>query len=125
MLLGCGPGYSSPLEAMKGPKEELIYIVCIQPDKNRQKPDYLATVDVNPASSTYCQVIHRTYMKYVGDELHHSGWNICSSCHEDCTRKRDKLVLPGLLSDRVNIVDTGKNPRAPTLHKVNLRFCNI
>lgn len=56
-------------------------------------------------------------MKYIGDELHHSGWNICSSCHSDCTAKRDKLVLPCLMSDRVYIVDTGKNPRAPELYK--------
>lgn len=24
-----GPGYASPLEAMKGPREELIYVTCV------------------------------------------------------------------------------------------------
>lgn len=31
---------------------------------------------------------------------------------------RDKLILPALGSDRIYIVDTGKNPRAPSIHKV-------
>ena len=25
----CGPGYATPLEAMKGPKEKILYIPCI------------------------------------------------------------------------------------------------
>ena len=45
--LGCskkGPGYATPLEAMKkGPREEIIYMPCIAPEG---KPDYLATVDL-------------------------------------------------------------------------------
>lgn len=38
-----------------------------------EKPDYLATVDVDPNSETYSKVIHRLPVPYVGDELHHSG----------------------------------------------------
>jgi methanethiol oxidase len=47
----------------------------------KEKPDYLATVDVDPSSPTYSKVIHRLPMPYVGDELHHSGWNACNSCY--------------------------------------------
>ena len=36
-----------------------------------------------------------------GDELHHSGWNACSSCHSDSTRSRSLLVLPALGTGRV------------------------
>ena len=40
-----GPGYATPLEAMKkGLREEIIYMPCIAPEG---KPDYLATVDLN------------------------------------------------------------------------------
>lgn len=39
---------------MGGKREEIIYTVCIQPDNN--KPDVLATVDVDPDSPTYCEV---------------------------------------------------------------------
>lgn len=76
---------------------------------------------MDPASSTYCQVIHRTFTNNPGDELHHSGWNTCSSCYElesntKCIPKRDKLVLPCLNSDNIYIVDTGKDERKPELH---------
>lgn len=118
-----GPGYATPLDAMKhGPKEELLYVCCIQPNPSDEKTDLLATVDVNPKSPTYCQIIHRLYTGKINDELHHSGWNVCSSCHDSdgCHGEkpvRDKLVLPCLGSDRVLIADVGKNPRAPTLYK--------
>lgn len=57
-------------------------------------------------------------MKYKGDELHHSGWNACSSCHDDPSRKRRLLILPSLRSGRVYAVDTASDPRAPRLDKV-------
>lgn len=50
------PRYPSPLDAMKGPRETLMYVVCIQPDRDSGKSDLLATVDIDPASPTYCQV---------------------------------------------------------------------
>jgi len=49
-----GPGYCSPVEAVGGPREEIVYVTCIALGEN--KSDYLAVVDVNPKSSTYCQV---------------------------------------------------------------------
>ncbi|WIA29980.1 hypothetical protein OEZ86_000078 [Tetradesmus obliquus] len=111
-----GPGYATPLDAFRnGAREKLIYVPCIVADHSR--PDYLATVDVDPDSSTYSQVIHRLPMPYVGDELHHSGWNACSSCHGDPSKKRQFLILPSLKSGRVYAVDVG-NEREPKLHKV-------
>lgn len=114
----CGPGYSTPLEAMKGPREEIIYLPCIYRNTGIEAPDYLATVDVNPRSPQYCQVIHRLPMPYLKDELHHSGWNTCSSCFGDSTKSRNMLVLPCLISSRVYVVDVASEPRAPKLHKV-------
>ena len=49
-----GPGYASPLAAMKGPRETILYIPCIQSEKG--KHDYVAVVDVDPSSATYSQV---------------------------------------------------------------------
>jgi selenium-binding protein 1 len=112
---GGGPGYKSPADAIaKGPKEKILYIQCIQPDST--KPDYLATVDVDPASANFCKVIHRLKMLHAADELHHSGWNACSSCWDKPREKRDKLILPCLLSDRIYIVDMA-DPLAPKHHK--------
>uniref|UniRef100_A0A8D1AVP5 Methanethiol oxidase n=1 Tax=Sus scrofa TaxID=9823 RepID=A0A8D1AVP5_PIG len=114
----CGPGYPTPLEAMKGPREEIVYLPCIYRNTSTEAPDYLATVDVDPKSPQYCQVIHRLPMPNVKDELHHSGWNTCSSCFGDSTKSRTKLMLPCLISSRIYVVDVGTEPRAPKLHKV-------
>ena len=42
------------------------------------------------------------------------------SCFGDATKKRNKLVLPSLVSSRVYIVDTGTDPRAPRMAKVGI-----
>ncbi|XP_058862018.1 methanethiol oxidase-like [Acipenser ruthenus] len=115
---GCGPGYRTPLDAMKGAQEEIVYVPCIYRNTGIEKPDYLATVDVLPGSLTYCQVIHRLPVPNLRDELHHSGWNACSSCFGDSSRKRDKLILPALISSRIYVVDVGTAPRTPTIHKI-------
>lgn len=75
-------GYESPLKAMQGPREKLLYVPCIVPpekDKKKERPDYLCTIDVDPSSPTYSQVIHRLKMTFIDDELHHTGYTIASS----------------------------------------------
>jgi len=114
----CGPGYSSPEEAMKADPEKLLYTVALYTGTGIEAPDYLATVDVDPDSPTYSQVIHRLEMPNIGDELHHSGWNACSSCHDDAGKERKYLILPGVRSSRLHFVDTGTDPRAPKLHHI-------
>lgn len=110
-----GPGYATPLDAFNsGDKEKLIYVPCIISDHSR--PDYLATVDVDPESPTYNQVIHRLHMPFNGDELHHTGWNACSSCFNDTSAQRKFLILPGFKSGRLYAVDV-RDERAPKLHK--------
>jgi len=115
--LVCGPTYASPAEAMSAEREQIAYVPAIYVGTGVKKPDYLATVDVDPNSSNFGKVIHRLPMLHVGDELHHFGWNACSSCHGDPSKSRRFLVLPGLHSSRIYIADAA-NPRAPKLHKV-------
>lgn len=112
----CGPTYASPAEAIRSPREALLYVTCVRVGVD-DRPDYLATIDVDSASPTYGQVIHRLSMPHPGDELHHFGWNACSSCHAAEDKMRRYIVLPGLKSSRIHIVDAA-DPRAPTLHKV-------
>lgn len=119
----CGPGYPSPRWAFeKGPVEKLLYVVTVQSNLEETHGDYLSTVDVDPESPTYCKVIARTFTNSLGNEMHHSGWNTCSSCHRlkegDPIPKRDKLVLPCTKSNRVFVVDVGTNPRFPTMFKI-------
>ncbi|HMP02968.1 MAG TPA: selenium-binding family protein [Gemmatales bacterium] len=112
-----GPGYATPAEAMRGPKEEILFVTCLYTGTRTAQPDYLATVDVNPTSPTYGQVLSRLPMPHAGDELHHFGWNICSSCHGDASRQRRFLIVPGLKSSRIHVIDA-LDPRQLKMHKV-------
>jgi len=107
--------FATPDEARKSPPEQLAYVIGVYAGTGVKQPDYLATVDVDTASKTYSQVVHRLPMPNVGDELHHFGWNACGSCHGE--RARQYLVIPGLVSGRIHIVDTA-NPGEPKLHAV-------
>jgi len=113
----CGPGYASPQEAMQADPEKTLYTVGLYGGTGIQAPDYLATVDVDRASPTYSQVIHRTQLPGMDDELHHFGWNACSSCHHDEGKTRRFLIAGGFRSGRIYVLDTA-DERASKLHKV-------
>jgi selenium-binding protein 1 len=110
------PGFASPKEAMKAEREKLLYVTCTYANTGIDKPDYIAVIDVDPASQRYSEVIQGLTMLQPGDELHHFGWNICSSCHGQPGDRRF-LVVPGLKSGRIHVVDT-KEPAALRMHKV-------
>jgi selenium-binding protein 1 len=107
--------YATPGDAIGAPRETLAYVVGVYVGTGVNKPDYLATIDLDPESPTYSRIIHRLPMPHAGDELHHFGWNACSSCHGE--RARRYLVVPGLQSSRIHIIDTA-DARAPRLHQV-------
>lgn len=113
----CGPGYASPADAIQAEREKLLYTIALYTGTGIEEPDYLATIDVDPNSPTYSQVIHRLPMPYIGDELHHFGWNACSSCHGDASKSRRFLVVPGQRSSRIYIIDVAE-ARSPKIHKV-------
>ena len=102
--LCCGPGYASPSEAIQAPREKLLYTIAIYTGTGIQKPDYLATIDIDPDSKNYSKVIHRLEMPGIGDELHHMGWNACSSCHSDENMSRKYLLVPGVRSNNIYVV---------------------
>lgn len=112
---GKGPGYSSPLEAMNnGPQEKLLYVTMLPCDENQ--PNYMATIDVDPSSNNFQKIIHRLYMPHLQDELHHFGWNACSSCHDEADKKRRFIVMGGFKSSRIYVVDTSDEKNLK-LHK--------
>jgi selenium-binding protein 1 len=111
-----GPGFASPGEAVKAPRESLLYVACLYGGTGTRKPDYLATVDVGPKSPNYGRVVHRLPMPNADDELHHFGWNTCSSCHADGGKVRRYLIVPGLKSSRIHVIDA-LDPAAPKLVK--------
>ena len=111
-----GPGFSCPAAAMTAPREKLLFVSCTYANTGIKAPDYLAVINADPASPTYSQVVHRLSMPNIGDELHHYGWNICSSCH-GMPGERRYLIIPGLKSSRIHIVDA-KDPLALKIKKV-------
>jgi selenium-binding protein 1 len=108
--------YASPKEAIGSPRERELFVTALRVGIDK-RPDYLAVVDVDPKSATYSQVVHRVMMPTPGDELHHFGWNACSSCHGAEDKMRRYLVVPGMKSGRIHIIDA-QSPRSARMHKV-------
>jgi methanethiol oxidase len=113
----CDRTFATVADAIASPKEKIAYVPGIYTGTNLSQPDFLATIDLDETSKTYGQIIHRLPMPNVGDELHHFGWNSCSSCHGQGKAGRRFIVLPGIASSRIHIVDT-QDQRNPKLHKV-------
>lgn len=111
--------YPSPRMAMQAPPEQVAYVAVLRTDG---RPDQVAVVDVDPASPTHSRVVATVDVPYVGDELHHFGWNACSSAlcpyapHPHVERRY--LVVPGLRSSRIYLLDTKPDPRAPQIVRV-------
>jgi selenium-binding protein 1 len=115
--------YPSPASAIEGPREELAYVVTLNTGTNGdRRPDALTVVDLQEGSATYGTTIGRLDMPNVGDELHHFGWNACSSAlcpwapHPHVERRY--LLVPGLRSSRIHVVDVKDDPASPKLVKV-------
>src|SRR5437879_11324263 len=114
--------YRSAAEAVAAPEERLAYVVAF--DRSGERPDALAVLDTDEASASYGAVVGWSELPTRGDELHHFGWNACSSAlmhagHDmgpDGLQRR-YLLLPGLRSSNVHVYDTRPDPRAPRLHK--------
>ena len=115
--------YSSPGEATAAPGETLAYVATLNTGTNGdRKPDAITVLDVEEGSPTYGRLVGRLDMPNAGDELHHFGWNACSSAlcpwaaHPHVERRY--LLVPGLRSSRIHVVDVKEDPRAPKLVKV-------
>lgn len=113
--------YPSPRMAVKAPAEKLAYVVRLNPTANG-KPDAMCVVDVDSQSSTFGQVVGVTDMPYTGGELHHFGWNACSSMlcpnapHPHVERRY--LVVPDIRSSHITILDTKPDPTQPKVVRV-------
>ena len=114
--------YRSPAEAVAAPPETLAYVVAF--DRSGRQPDALSVVDVDETSPEFGSVVGWTDLPTTGDELHHFGWNACSSAlahagHHGGAEglQRRFLLLPGLRSSNVHVLDTRPDARAPRLHK--------
>jgi selenium-binding protein 1 len=112
--------YASPRAAMQAPVETLAYIALTDP--TGQRPDSIAVIDCDSTSKTYGQLTSRLDLPFIGDELHHFGWNACSAAlcpyapHPHV--KRRYLIVPGLRSSRIYVLDTEPDPSDPQIVKI-------
>jgi selenium-binding protein 1 len=110
--------YRTAADAIAAPPEKLAYVVAF--DRTAERPDALTVIDVDPASDDYGRVVGWADLPTRGDELHHFGWNACSSAfahaghHTDGLQRR-YLLLPGLRSSRIHVFDTHPDAAQPTL----------
>ena len=113
--------YPSPRMAMLGPTEKLAYVAALNTTGDGRH-DAMTVVDLDPDSATYAQFVGKVEMPNPGDELHHFGWNACSSAlcpyapHPHVERRY--LIVPGIRSSRIHIIDTKANPRQPEIVRV-------
>jgi methanethiol oxidase len=84
-------------------RETLLYIWTR--DATGDAEDFIAVVDVDPASPTYGTIIGTAPAGSTGNEAHHFGY----------TADRSRIFAGGMFSNRVFIYDVATDPRAPRL----------
>ena len=112
--------YPSPKLAMEAPAERLAYVALLASQAGRR--DAIGVVDTDPESRSFGRIVSRTEFPQGDNELHHFGWNACSShlCPYAANAhvERRYLVVPGTHSSRIHVLDTKADPRRPELVKV-------
>jgi selenium-binding protein 1 len=115
--------YRSPADAVAAPPERLAYVAAYDPAG--QARDAMTVVDTDPSSADYGKVVGWSELPTAGNELHHFGWSACSSalCHQGHgghgqPPERRYLIVPGLRSSRVHVMDTKPDPRNPQVVRI-------
>jgi selenium-binding protein 1 len=113
--------YPTARLAMESPPERYAYVAALAPD-NQSRADSLFVIDVDTGSGSFGKLLGQVDLPNVGDELHHFGWNACSTAlcpyapHPHLERRY--LVVPGLRSSRIHIIDTKPDPTKPEIVKI-------
>jgi selenium-binding protein 1 len=112
--------YPSPRLAAEAPPEKHAYVALLEPDQT-SRADAMGVLDLDRSSSSYGEIVSTLELPNVGDELHHFGWNACSSAlcpsspHPHVERRY--LIVPGIRSSRIYVLDTKPDPLQPKIVK--------
>ncbi|MDD4867818.1 MAG: selenium-binding protein SBP56-related protein, partial [Mycobacterium sp.] len=115
--------YRTAAAAAAAPPEKLAYVAALTGEGDPGAVgDAMAVVDVDPDSVDYGRVVGWTELPGTGHEVHHFGWNACSSAlrhegHDLHGLARRYLLVPGIRSSDIFVLDTQPNPRQPVLAK--------
>jgi selenium-binding protein 1 len=85
--------------------ERYLYLFCV--DADAADNDFVATIDVDPKSPTYTQIIHTLDLGSRGNETHHWGY----------TDDRTRIWAGGLFSSRIWIIDVATDPARPRIEQ--------
>ena len=88
-------------------QEKLLYVGTIN-QGGENDPDMLLVVGADPANpEEYGKLLYRMDLPNIGDEVHHFGYNA----------DRSKIILPGLYSSRMHIVNLD-DPKKPFIESI-------
>ena len=88
-------------------QERFLYVSTIA--QSATDPDFVSVIGADPRRSDFGRIVNRVDMPNVGDELHHFAYSV----------DQERLVVPGLFSNRIHIFDIKRNGREMTLRAVN------
>jgi selenium-binding protein 1 len=86
--------------------EKWLYVFCV--DADAKDHDFLAVIDVDPASPKFGQITEKLDLGSSGNETHHFGY----------TDDRTHIWGCSLFSSRLFIIDVARDPAKPKLVKV-------
>ncbi len=88
-------------------QERFLYVATIA--QSSTDPDFVAVIGADPRRPDFGKIVNRIDMPNVGDELHHFGYSA----------DQDRLIVPGLFSNRIHIFDIGRDGKTMSLRAVN------
>jgi methanethiol oxidase len=105
----CRPRFSRDEEhdSRGGRQERFLYAATIA--QSATDPDFVAVIGADPRRRDFGKIVNRVDMPGVGDELHHFGYSA----------DQQRLIVPGLFSNRIHIFDIKGRGKRMALRAVN------
>jgi selenium-binding protein 1 len=91
----------------RGRQERFLYVATIS--KSTTDPDFVTVIGADPRRSDFGKIVNRIDMPKVGDELHHFGYSA----------DQDRLIVPGLFSNRIHVFKIKGKGKRMALKAVN------
>jgi hypothetical protein len=109
--VSCPPGSGQDEEHdSRGLQERFLYAATIA--QSPTDPDFVAVIGADPRRRDFGKIVNRVDMPNVGDVLHHFGYSA----------DEERLIVPGLFSNRIHIFDIKGRGKRMALSAVNDRL---
>ena len=93
--------------AASGWQERFLYVATIA--QSASDPDFVTVLGADPRRDDFGHIVNRIDMPNIGDELHHFGYSF----------DQQRLIVPGLFSNRMYVFDVNGNGRRMRLRAIN------